>query len=100
GLQRMGAATLKAEAHRQGSSISVTLQNPAGGPVAFFTRLSLLDPNTHKRLLPTFYSDNYVSIPPGESRTVTIEMGSAPHPAAPLLSVEGWNVPAKTYPVN
>ena len=109
GLQRMAAAALSVDAKRLRSqsdaTIRVTLHNPAGGPVAFFTRLSLIDPATHKRILPTFYSDNYISIPPGESRTVTLEW--TPHQQVgasrqdkPLLSVEGWNVPVRTWPVN
>jgi mannosylglycoprotein endo-beta-mannosidase len=106
GLQRMGVAAVTAETHRTLSMeygkelIIVTLHNPAGGPVAFFTRLSLLDPETHRRLLPVFYSDNYVSIPPGESRTVTLEWEPKLKSPAPLLSVQGWNIPVKTYPVN
>ncbi|HET6255748.1 MAG TPA: glycoside hydrolase family 2 TIM barrel-domain containing protein [Puia sp.] len=106
GLQRMGPAALTAEVHwmtpnsSRKSSIAVILRNPAGGPVAFFTRLSLLDPVTHKRLLPVWYSDNYLSIPPGESRTVTLDYDPRPDQPAPLLSVQGWNVPAKNYPVN
>ncbi|HUB59832.1 MAG TPA: glycoside hydrolase family 2 TIM barrel-domain containing protein [Puia sp.] len=110
GLQRLGVAALTAETHRVLSSepgkerLQVILHNPPGGPVAFFIRLSLLDPVTHLRLLPVFYSDNYLSIPPGESRTVTLEWNSKPHGPAyaptPLLSVQGWNVPVKTWPVN
>jgi hypothetical protein len=106
GLQRIGVAAVTAEAHRSLSTesgkelITVTLHNPAGGPVAFFTRLSLLDPETHQRLLPVFYSDNYLSIPPGESRAVTLEWESKLKSPAPLLSVQGWNVPVKTFPVN
>ncbi len=106
GLQRMGVAAVTAETHRALSMkdgkelISVTLHNPAGGPVAFFTRLSLLDPETRQRLLPVFYSDNYLSIPPGESRTVTLEWTPKLKSRAPLLSVQGWNVPVKTCPVN
>jgi len=63
-------------------------------PVAFFNRLSLVDPLTKKRILARpFYSDNYVSVLPGESRTITMEY----RPGRPgwlrrRLSVEGWNV--------
>ncbi len=106
GLQRIGVAAVTAETRRTLSMengkelIIVTLHNPAGGPVAFFTRLSLLDPETHQRLLPVFYSDNYLSIPPGESRAVTLEWEPKPKSPAPLLSVQGWNVPVITFPVN
>jgi mannosylglycoprotein endo-beta-mannosidase len=83
----------------QTGKIAVTLTNPAGGPVAFFNRLSLLDPKTKKRLLPVFYDDNYVSILPGESKTLTLEY-TPNKEVTPLLSVEGWNVEEKLVQIN
>lgn len=93
GLQEMRKAELKVEARETGAGkLSVTLSNPAGGPVAFFNRLSLVDPATKKRILPVFYSDNYVSVLPGESKTIAIEYRPVAGQARPLVSVEGWNV--------
>jgi hypothetical protein len=75
--------------------ITVTLRNPANGPVAFFNRVSLVDAKTKQRLLPVFYSDNYFSILPGESKTVTLDY--TPRAGeTPMVSVRGWNV-AETY---
>jgi mannosylglycoprotein endo-beta-mannosidase len=73
----------------QKGKVLVSLHNPGHIP-AFFNRLSVMDGTT--RLLPTFYSDNYDSIMPGETRTVTVEwpVSTSLHPD---LSVEGWNVP-------
>lgn len=103
GLQRMGPASPVVEASEMGGGamlrIRVTLRNAVGGPVAFFSRLSLVDPATKKRLLPVFYSDNYVSVLPGESRTIFLEYRRQGGEAMPLLSVEGWNVPVKIYAV-
>ena len=65
---------------------------PAGAPVAFFNRISLVDANGHHRLLPVFYSDNYVSILPGEQKTVTIDYDAARIKAKPVVSVSGWNL--------
>jgi mannosylglycoprotein endo-beta-mannosidase len=85
------------------SRISVTLRNPAGGPVAFFNRVSLVDPATKKRLLPVFYSDNYISVLPGESKTIILDYtpyaGAGKEAAAPMVSVRGWNVEERFYPV-
>jgi hypothetical protein len=98
GLQRMGKAALAVEARFDGTRIVVTLRNPADGPVAFFNRLSLVDPATGKRLLPVFYSDNYLSVLPGESRTVVLEY--EPHAGTPpLVSVQGWNVEERIVPI-
>jgi hypothetical protein len=79
--------------------IEVTLRNPAGGPVAFFNRVSLVDPVTKLRILPTFYSDNYVSVLPGEQRTILLEYEPVAGAQAPEVSVRGWNVEEKMYPV-
>jgi len=98
GLQEIKKAGLKVEARPAGAGkVVVTLTNPAGGPVAFFNRLSLVDPATKKRMLPVFYSDNYVSVPPGETKTITMEYRPVPGQAKPLVSVEGWNVDRSFY---
>ncbi|HVU55568.1 MAG TPA: glycoside hydrolase family 2 TIM barrel-domain containing protein [Puia sp.] len=104
GLQGMKKAALKVEARMGGApasedlarsrTVTVTLSNPAGGPVAFFNRLSLVDPATKKRILPVFYSDNYVSVLPGETKTITMEYRPVADQARPEVSVEGWNVDA------
>ena len=116
GLQRMNKAALEVDvqqargrraAVRQDGGgqeggrqrIVVTLRNPAGGPVAFFNRVSLVDPATKKRVLPVFYSDNYISVLPGESKTVTLDYTPVPGAAAPLVSVRGWNVEERFYPL-
>jgi hypothetical protein len=76
----------------QKGKIQVKISAPAGGPISFFNRLSLVDPATKKRILPVFYEDNYVSVLPGESRTVVLEYTSA-NSVRPMLALEGWNLP-------
>ncbi|MCK7555452.1 hypothetical protein MKQ70_10725 [Chitinophaga sedimenti] len=92
GLQQIPAATPAVTAVKVGSDIAVTISAPANGPVAFFNRLSIVDAQTKKRVLPVFYSDNYVSVLPGERRTVLIS-GALKDGA--LVEVEGWNVGQK-----
>lgn len=106
GLQHLAAAPLEVSATQTAKTgpaapghtaarIIVTLHNPAGGPLAFFNRISLVDPATKQRLLPVFYSDNYVSVLPGESKTVTLDYTPKPGAAPPQVSVSGWNVTEK-----
>jgi hypothetical protein len=66
------------------------LTNPKQAPVAFFNRISLLNPQTKERMLPVFYSDNYVSILPDEQRTVIIDYNLPV--VSPKVSVRGWNL--------
>ncbi len=94
GLQKLAASQLQTSAQKLANGkVEVTLSNPSKAPMAFFNRLSLVDASTHKRVLPVFYEDNYISILPGEQKKVVIE--NASKTGNPQLSVSGWNLPEK-----
>ncbi|WP_229253792.1 glycosyl hydrolase 2 galactose-binding domain-containing protein [Dyadobacter sp. NIV53] len=91
GLNQMSKAEIDVQASVLGKGkIEVTLMNPAKNPVAFFNRLSLVDPQTKKRILPVFYDDNYVSVLPGEKKTVILDYTASGE--LPMVSLDGWNV--------
>ncbi len=75
--------------------MKVKLTNPSKVAV-LETKLTLLDA-TGGRILPAYYSDNYVSLMPGETREVTIDYDSGT-PAS--VSVRGWNAAVKTVPIS
>jgi len=88
------------EAKKAGpGKIEVTLSNAAGNPVAFFSRIALIDPRTKKRILPAFFSDNYISIVPGAGRTIIVDYTPAAGSPMPVISVKGWNVAEMAVPV-
>ena len=92
GLQQMGTTQMDIKARKlMPGKIEVSLINPSSNPVAFFNRLSLVDPQTKKRILPVFYDNNYVSVLPGEKKTVTLEFTENKN-INPVVSIEGWNV--------
>ncbi|MEX8547272.1 MAG: glycoside hydrolase family 2 TIM barrel-domain containing protein [Mucilaginibacter sp.] len=96
GLQEMAASQLQTLAQKlSDGKIEVTLTNPAKAPLAFFNRLSLVDPATHKRVLPVFYSDNYISVLPGNQKKVMLEYQPKTGEPIPQLSISGWNFPEK-----
>jgi hypothetical protein len=75
--------------------LDVTLSNPTRN-IAVMAHLQLRNQRTNKRVLPAYYSENYVSLLPGESRTITIEAALADLGGArPLVVVDGWNATAK-----
>ncbi|RKD90333.1 glycoside hydrolase family 2 protein [Mangrovibacterium diazotrophicum] len=51
---------------------TVTIQNNSDH-LAFFNRLKVMDTTTDNLVNPAFYSDNYFSLLPGESKVVTID---------------------------
>ena len=55
--------------------------------------LQLRRKNSNDRVLPVYYSDNYISLAPNETRTITIEAASSDlKKQMPLVLVDGWNV--------
>ncbi len=72
--------------------LDVTLRNPTQN-LALMTHLQLRRAGTGARVLPVFYSDNYLSLIPGETKHVTIEAAQADfHGEAPAIAVDGWNI--------
>lgn len=59
------------------------------GKLAFFNRLKLVNPENGSLVSPVFYSDNYFSLLPGESKDIVIEyQANKPN----RISLEGINV--------
>ena len=72
--------------------LEVTLKNP-GRSIALMAHLQLRRKSSGDRVLPVFYSDNYVWLTPGESRTVHIDAALADLKGnTPLVVLDGWNV--------
>jgi beta-mannosidase len=95
-LAKMPEAKLDASAtsHTAGGKtlLTVTLHNPTD-TIALMTHLQLHRKSSGERVLPVFYSDNYLSLVPGESRTITIEAATKDLGGeAPLIAVDGYNV--------
>jgi mannosylglycoprotein endo-beta-mannosidase len=91
GLNEMPVSKLAVTARRLSKTqIAVTLTNTKVAPVAFFNRVSLIDPKTGERVLPTFYSDNYLSVLPGEQKTIMVDYDVPV--VNPQIAVRGWNM--------
>ncbi len=98
GLRQIKKADVMITARKTASNnIEVKITNPAGNPLAFFNRISLVDPSSGKRLLPVFYDDNYVSVVPGTEKTIHLEYNGD---VTGEVTVEGWNVPKQTITLN
>jgi beta-mannosidase len=99
-LNKLPTVTLEATATRKDAHnkclVHVTLRNP-GSQIAVMAHVQLRRDRTGGRVLPVFYSDNYISLAPSESGTIDIE---APKPELkgekPLIAVDGWNIAVKS----
>jgi beta-mannosidase len=100
-LANLPVATLEIEARPrvegEKTIFEVTVANP-GSHVALMAHLQLHRGAGGKRVLPVFYSDNYLSLAPGETRSLTIEAASQEVAGGAELLVDGYNIAVKrTY---
>jgi beta-mannosidase len=95
-LQLMPKVTLEASGIRRDTRdmciIDVTIKNPTKS-MALMTHLQLRNAANNQRVLPAIYSDNYLSLLPGEHRIIRIEARkSSLSGGEPLIAIDGWNV--------
>jgi exo-1,4-beta-D-glucosaminidase len=92
GLNALPVAKVEVAATFKAGQAVITLTNPTDH-LAFFLELGLAAAGTGEPVPGTLWDDNYVSIPPHESRTVraTFPQAGADH-RKPRVTVAGWNL--------
>jgi hypothetical protein len=95
-MEKMPTVTLDVHAERKDADanrlVTVTLHNPTTN-VAVMAHLQLRRQHSGERVLPVYYSDNYISLVPNETRTITIEAaGKDFNGEDALVVLDGWNV--------
>ena len=72
-----------------GREIRIQLDNPSAA-LAFQIRLALRT-MSGGLVAPVFWSDNWIELTPGESRTLTALLPENA-PAAPIVEIDGWTI--------
>ena len=97
-LRAMPSATVRATvlaAHRQGTGTEWTLRFTNPTPrLAFFLNPQLI--RDGEEVLPSYWSDNYFSIPGGGSVTVKVSCQAG---KTPQLRLDGWNITPLIQPL-
>ncbi|MGB7264173.1 MAG: LamG-like jellyroll fold domain-containing protein [Terracidiphilus sp.] len=95
-LDTLAPATIQASASMSSSNgerkATVTLINSGTAP-AVLVKLTLENADTGSRILPAYYSDNYISLLPGEQSVVTVKF--PPGSETPRIGLRGWNLAAQ-----
>ena len=94
-LNKLPAVTLESQVARNDADgkcqITVTLKNTSGN-IALMNHVQLRRKKSGERVLPVFYDNNYVSLMPGEQRTISIEADESELSGDDaLVMVDGWN---------
>jgi hypothetical protein len=82
-------ATASVAAENGEREATVTIENSGTAP-AVLIKLTLKKAANGERILPAYYSDNYISLLPGEKRSVTIAFPAGED--APALGLRAWNL--------
>ncbi|TGY38739.1 glycoside hydrolase family 2 protein [Bacteroides caecimuris] len=75
--------------------VDITLRNTSG-QIAFFNQLQFLN-SKMSPIRPSFYTDNFFSLMPGEKKAVTIETAKGKLKDGAVLVLKGWNINKQEY---
>jgi exo-1,4-beta-D-glucosaminidase len=97
GLAKLAPAKVMARAEMVGAGsgrkVVVHLQNSSTA-LAFQVRAAVRTPSGDL-IAPVLWSDNWIELAPGESRTLTAQLPED-SVAAPIVQLDGWNIAAET----
>ena len=100
-LNQLPPTLLKAVANASSSGDMVKVKLELTNPdkvVSLANKLTLLDAKSKQRILPAYYSDNYLSLLPGETRSIEIEYPAAAAKGDAEIAIRGWNVTPQVIP--
>jgi Exo-beta-D-glucosaminidase Ig-fold domain/Concanavalin A-like lectin/glucanases superfamily/Glycosyl hydrolases family 2/Glycosyl hydrolases family 2, sugar binding domain/Glycosyl hydrolases family 2, TIM barrel domain len=102
-LNRLAAASVSATASSSSADgkvhVRVKVQN-TGSVVSLVDKLTLLNASDGSRILPAYFTDNYVSLLPGESREIEIESPETAVRGAVQVAMRGWNLESQIISVS
>jgi len=90
-------ATMRHKGTEDIASVTLTVP-PSSKAVGLFQHVSIKRSAGGELMLPILWSDNDVTLWPGESLTLTAHFATA-GAATPVVEVSGWNVPTISVPV-
>jgi exo-1,4-beta-D-glucosaminidase len=98
-LQSLPTATSEVRATLDHDVATVTLTvSPSSRAVALFQHVTIRQSAGGAPVVPILWSDNDITLWPGESVTLTAHFATSGEDA-PVVEVSGWNVPTRSVPV-
>jgi hypothetical protein len=82
--------SVKTALQQTGNNYTGTVTIASEKNISFFNRIKVFDKNTGKRILPVHYSENYVTLMPGDSREIKLEFKSSLPKEQIEIVIESW----------
>lgn len=102
-LTHLASTPLKAVAtvSASGDMVKLTVKLTNNGMVvSLANKLTLVGAKNDRRILPAYYSDNYISLLPGESRSIEIEYPASAMNGSAEIVMRGWNATSQVVMVS
>lgn len=84
---------IKTEIKKEGSNFVGTVRLSADSRISFFNRIKVFDRETGKRILPVHYSDNYITLMPGDQQEISLEFPANLPEERIQIVVDSYNSP-------
>lgn len=84
---------IKTEIKKEGSNFVGTVRLSADSQISFFNRIKVFDRETGKRILPIHYSDNYITLMPGDQQEISLEFPANLPEERIQIVVDSYNSP-------
>jgi hypothetical protein len=84
---------------KQNQTYTGTVRLAANDKISFFNRIKVFDKKSGKRILPVHYSDNYVTLMPGDKREIGVEFISTLPKGQIEIVIDSWTADRLTLPV-
>lgn len=95
---KLTASATSKQVNEEGE-IQVQLKNSTA-TTALAIKLTLQNASTGTRILPAYFSDNYISLLPGETRSIAIEYPKDAKKSSPQMAIRGWNISPMVIPIS
>lgn len=84
---------IKTDIKKEGSNFVGTVRLSADSRISFFNRIKVFDRETGKRILPVHYSDNYITLMPGDQQEINLEFPANLPEERIQIVVDSYNSP-------
>ena len=84
---------IKTDIKKEGSNFVGTVRLSADSQISFFNRIKVFDKETGKRILPVHYSDNYITLMPGDQQEISLEFPANLPEERIQIVVDSYNSP-------
>ncbi len=82
---------------KEGDAYKAQLRLKGDQHISFFNRIKVFDRQTGERILPVHYSDNYITLMPGDERVVQFDFKSALAKDRIQIAIDSWTHERKNF---